>query len=119
MSKKAAGKKDLSSKLAGAVRAAKTEYGAQEEVVAPDVLPPVPYREEHQRRVLPISQEAGRRERLTPEAKVAKPQVARLRARQSGQVQSPSGGAYLAGLMRHFSHPSRCIPVSAGMTFLE
>ena len=33
--------------------------------VAPGILPPVPYREERQRRVLPMSQEAGCRERPT------------------------------------------------------
>ncbi|MBI3345366.1 MAG: hypothetical protein HY028_11020 [Gammaproteobacteria bacterium] len=69
MSKTPAGKKDLSSKLAGAVRAAKTEHVAQEEVVAPGDLPPM----------TPVHPRA---------AKPGKLQVAPPRARQSGQAQS-------------------------------
>jgi len=68
MSKKSAGKKDLSSKLAGAVRAAKTEHDAE---TAPGVLPPT----------TPVHP------RTSEEAKVAKPHVTRPRARQSSQVQ--------------------------------
>lgn len=73
MSKTPAGKKDLSSKLAGAVRAARTEHDAE---TAVGVLPPVPYGDE------PMSGIASR-ERPTPEARAAKPPVARPRARQS------------------------------------
>ena len=77
MSKTPAGKKDLSSKLAGAVRAARTEHDAE---TAVGVLPPVPYRDE------PMSREVASRERPTPEVRAAKPPVARPRVRQSSPV---------------------------------
>lgn len=68
MSKIPAGNKDLSSKLAGAVRAAKTEHVTE---AAPGVLPPT----------TPVHP------RTSEEAKVAKPHVTRPRARQSDQAQ--------------------------------
>lgn len=96
MSKTPAGKKDLSSKLAGAVRAARTEHDAE---TAVGVLPPVPYGEERQRRVQPMSREGASRERPTLEVRAAKPPVARPRARQS----SPDN-------LRDNLHPERIWP---------
>ena len=74
MSKTPAGKKDLSSKLAGAVRAARTEHDAE---TAVGVLPQAPHRDKV------MSHEVASRERPTPKVKPTKPPIARPRARQS------------------------------------
>ena len=74
MSKTPAGKKDLSSKLAGAVRAAKTEHDAD---VAVGTLPAVAYSD------TVMSQQSASRERPAPKVKATKPPVAPPRVRPS------------------------------------